>query len=620
MGFVRVKLLSPVVTRDPVDNRVRREISMYQMKLVNAIRTANQYVGPALHAISFSLTSGGIRVTKRRHNARTGKRGSEVEELTPDMKALMLHEWLPFCEHVLEDIITFGFAVISLDVTRKVPIVRNPIDAFQRISVSSDKHGLDRVYELTVREDNPGPAAHFLTSSSSSGGGPADPNDPERGAPPMFVLECWPPGADGDLTSLCRSLIPLDAFMQTIMQCQITVALRNAQPVLVTSTEKQPVDQKNAARDISAAGDSALLHRDQSLIAHRVHFEARLQDAENLRQLNERFAQGHNDINARRVSQLNGANSWMHTMNTGTFGNHSGTNTNITINPVTGTAQFPAMLGAKQFEGSLIPLPPNTVLEKPPEAHGADSFIAKMWEIFRDITLMNLGVPPTLWGSTSSSVAGNLVVVNTYNDTKHHYRVILQDVVQFCFIALFGDSEIKAEAHRTLQRRTKLQLANRLKGPRVDDTPESQARARATAKAMETAEAAGASSARGARGTEDDDADADDHEEIHIEVAFPGVLDMEQIAALNELGMLTHEGKRRYISTYLGIPEDDLADEPMDPLTGRPMKEVQEEQYEREDTVMKTQAELQMSVKGPPKSGVGKRPAQKKPRTVGKGN
>ena len=399
MGFVRVKLLSPIVTRDPNDGRVRRDISGHQLKLVNAIRTANPFVGPALHAMSFSLTSSGIRVTKTRKGAATGKVRS-TEELNEDIKALLTHEWLPFCEHVLEDIITFGFCIIALDERRKVPFVRNPIDSYQRISISTDKYGMDKLYELTMREDNPGFAADFLSTGTPD-------KNPERNAPPIFVLECWPPGADGDLTSLCRTLIPLDSFMQTIMQCQVTVALRNARPVLVTSTEKLPTDQKNMARDVGAAGDSALVHRDQSALAHRVHFEARRQDMEALRSLNENFAQGHMDANQRRLMQLGGGSSWMHTMGTGSLGPVSmHNNAPLAINPVTGTAQFPALLGAAQFEGSVIPLPPNTVLEKPPEAVGADSFIAKMWEIFRDITLMNLGVPPVLWGSTSSSVAG----------------------------------------------------------------------------------------------------------------------------------------------------------------------------------------------------------------------
>lgn len=595
MGFVRVKLLSPIVTRDPNDGRVRRDISLNQMKLVNAIRTANPFVGPALHAMAFSLTSSGIRITKHRKGVKSGKEG-KPEELNEDIKALLMHEWLPFCEHVLEDIITFGFCIIALDTRRKVPFVRNPIDNYSRISISTDRHGMDRVYELTVREDNPGFAANFLTAANGDGGD----KNLERTAPPIFVLECWPPGADGDLTSLCRTLIPLDSFMQTIMQCQVTVALRNARPVLVTSTEKQPVDQKNMARDVGAAGDSALVHRDQSALAHRVHWEAKRSDIEALRALNEDFARGHLDANQRRLMQLGGGNSWMQTMGTASLGAGSLiNNAPLTVNPVTGTTQFPALIGSAQFEGSVIPLPPNTVLEKPPEAVGADSFIAKMWEIFRDITLMNLGVPPVLWGSTSSSVAGNLVVINTYNDTKHHYRVILQDVVQFCFMALFGENEVRSEMQRTLERRSRMHTTKKKEDEDHFVRKHVKGKESASTLSMD---------------------DTEEEEDVTVKVAFPGVLDMEQIAAMDQMGLWRFEAKRRYVSMYLGIPEEDLADEPMDPLTGRPMKDVQQEQYEREDTVMHTQAKLNMSVKGPPKSGVGQRPAQKKPRTMGKGN
>lgn len=591
MGFVKVKLLSPVVVKDPLDNRVRRDISMHQMRLANAIRTSNPFVTPSLHEMGFALTSGGIRIRKRRKGAQTGKSKGSPEELASDLQALIKQEWLPFCEHVLEDIITFGFAIIALDVNRKVPYVRNPVDSFQRISISTDKHGMDRLYELTMREDNPGFAANFLTTAS----GESSTTNVERTAPPMFVLECWPPGADGDLNSPCRTLIPLDSFMQTIMQCQISVAQRNARPVLITSTEKMPVDQKNVARDISAAGDSAIVHREQNALAHRIHFEATGANLESIRALNERFAQGHLDANQRRLAQLGGGSAWMQLMNTNTLSNGMTllNNAPLAINPVTGTAQYPALVGTAQYEGSVIPLPPNTSLEATPEAKGSESFIAKMWEIFRDITMMTLGVPPVLWGSTASSVAGNLVVINTYNDTKLHYQVILQDLIQFCFVALFGENEMRVEMKRiTVEKLKKYRQKTKDK---VKDKLE--------------------------HGPEHEDQDAEEEDvEVHIDVAFPGVLDMEQIMAVNELGLLTHEAKRKYVSAYLGIPEDDLANEPMDPLSGRPMKEVTQEQYEREDTVMQTQAKLNMSVKGPPKSGVGKRPAQKKPRTMGTRN
>lgn len=616
MGFVKIKLINPIVARNPLDGRVRRQISWHQMKLVNAIRTANPFVGPALHAMAFALTSGGIRVRKKRRrktagagssssNPKTNSPSSSLdsnEELTDDLKELLQREWLPFCEHVLEDIITFGFVIIALDVTRKVPYVRNPLDCFQRIEISTDIHGLDRTYELTMREEGMGFTNNFLLQTNQYSGT----QSPEHTAPPMFVLECWPPGADGDLMSLCRTLIPLDSFMQTIMQCQITVGLRNARPLLITSTEKQNVDKKNVARDIGAAGDSAIVHRDQGLLAHRIHFEAKREDAQALRALNEDYAQSHMDANQRRIKQLAGGQSWMGVMQTNTLGGSSGAtpvnNAPLLVNPTTGTAEFPAMVGALQYEGSMIPLPPNTNLEKTPEAKGAEPYLTEMWEIFRDTTLMALGVPPVLWGSTSSSVAGNLVVINTYNDTKHHYRVILKEVIEACFLQLFGVNELKYELRRKLERKIARRARRELLQTRMDQKGKIVP---LTPSEVQVAE--------------DDDADGEDTF-AHIEVSFPGVLDMEQIAAVDMMGLMTHEGKRRYVSMYLGIPEDDLAAEPMDPLTGKPQSEVQQEGMEREDQVMQNQARLGMSVKAPSKSGVGKKPAQKKPKTMGTRN
>ena len=195
------------------------------------------------------------------------------------------------------------------------------------------------------------------------------------------------------------------------------------------------------------------------------------------------------------------------------------------------------------------------------------------------------------------------MVINTYNDTKHHYRVILQDLVQFCFLALFGENEMRSEMQRTLERRTRLSMRKKEQdhfvGRRDKEEKKKSEEEPASKLSM------------------DDDGE---EEEISIKVAFPGVLDTQTINDISTMGLMTHEAKRRYVSMYLGIPEEDLAEEPMDPITGRPMQEVQQEQYEREDNVMKTQAKLQMSVKGPPKKGVGQRPAQKKPKTMGTGN
>lgn len=567
---------------------------------MRAIRASNPFVQPALQAISKSLLCGGIRVRKA-SSASSNKKGKTSgapapdasgsaspdpgeETLDPLIRDLIDTEWNPFCKQLLSDVITYGFCVVALDTTRLVPYTRDPMDAFSRIAISTDEHGADRVYELTMKE------TRSNTSFVGLGlgiGGPDSRSQTalERSAPPMFVLEHHAPEVDGDLTSLCRTLIPLDAFMQTIMQCQVTVQLRNARPLLITATEKQNVESKQIARDMGGAGDSTIMHRDSSALAHRIHFEAKRSDAEALRAMNEQFAQSDADMNRSRIEQMNGAQGgWMQVMHvTPQLGAVPVNNAPLVINPVTGGAEFPAMLGARQFEGSMLPLPANTTLETTPEAKGAESYIVKMWEVFRDVTLMNLGVPPVLWGSTSSSVAGNLVVINTYNDTKHAYRVMLQTVLKYIFIWFFGANELAFELRKKTEHR------QRVKDRVLKSVKE-------TVTAVEDTEL----------------------EDLHsrIEIALPGTLDIEMIANINGMGLLPFKTLAVYTAAYLGIPVDDLATEPIDPLTGRPMKEVQQEQFQREDQVMQNQARLQMSVKAPSKSGSGKQPAQKKPKTM----
>jgi len=562
MSFVRAKIILPSTINATEDQQTRRDMNLEQIGVVRSIRASNPFVQPALQAIYRSLLGGGIRITKGE---------SSAMELEADLKDLINMEWSAFCKDLLTDIITYGISIVAIDTDNMKPYTMEPLQWFSRISVVSNEFGLDRFYELTLAEAKQTDGAALLTQRSSSR------------QPPIFVIEFHRPDASGDLTSPCRTLIPLDGFIHTIMSCQITVNLRNARPPIIVSSKEQKPEEKQTMRDINASGQTALLHRNRSLLEHKHHVEASREQMQALRNINREYEQSDIDYAQSQIEMAGngGMLGLMHAMPTN-GGVAAVNNVPLIRNPATGAAEYPALVGYKQYEGSMIKLPPNSQLETSQPAQGAESFIVKMMEFVRDVTYANIGIPSLLWGSTTSSVAGNIVVLTTYNDTKHDFRVMLQAVLKGIFIYLCGGNELMAEMEQ------KLKASTAGKKVRVS---------KSLAESMSFDEA------------------ALDDLRSRINVSLPGVLDFEQINTINNWGLLPFESLARYVAAYAGIPREDLATEPMDPATGRPMAEVQKEQMQREDQVMRTQAQLQMSVKAPGKSGAGKAPPQKKPRT-----
>ena len=585
MSFVPARIVLPTSVPGPNDHLVRRELSMEQMGIVRSIRASNPFVGPALGALTRSLLGGGIRI-------RNGKRD---HVLIPAVQLIVDTAWTQFCKQLIQDLVTFGFSIVALDTQKQMPYTLEPLQWFSKISVVSNEYGMGRFYELKLAESKRQDAKD-LNLIVPDGGDDAKTTQ----APPILIVEQHPPDAEGDLTSPCRTLIGLDALIGTLLSCQVTVATRNARPALVTSVDEKNPEKSQIARDIGASGETSLMHRQQDRLAHRYHVEASATNAERLREINRRHAAQDIELSRSTLDTDHAGQGAMQILHALPAGADSQTVNNAPLlrNPMTGGAEWPAQLGAQQYESALIALPPNTSLENVPPAQGADSYLVKLLELVRDVTYANLGVPSLLWGSTSSSVAGNMVVLTTYVDTKNAYKDLLQKVIQMVFTVLFGPNEMRAEEENQLKR----------------------ARARLARGVLRTAKGARKRKATEAELDEqkvDDEADRDSVLATQIHVSLPGILDMEQIGSLQDRGLMTFDKVASYTAAYLGIPREDLATEHMDPASGQTTREAQDATMKHEKEMLQVKASL--SARSPPKGGVGKAPAKKKIKTAAQG-
>jgi hypothetical protein len=588
MSFVQARVILPAVPPDPNDNRVRRELSMEQLGIVRSIRASNPFVGPALGALTRSLLGGGIRI----------RNGKKDHELVPSVQLIVDTAWTQFCKQLIQDIVTYGFSIVALDTQRQMPYTLEPLQWFKSISVASNEYGMERVYELKLAESKRDDAKSLnLLEGDAKAGSSSSPAT----APPIVIVEQHPPDAEGDLTSPCRTLIGLDALVGTLLSCQVTVATRNARPALVTTTDEKSPEQSQTARDIGAAGETSIQQRSRSQLDHVHHVEASAANAERLRAVNRLHAA--QDIELGRAILASefagqGAMQILHALPADGDG-QALKNTPLLRNPMTGGAEWPVQVGAQQYEGAIVPLPPNTSLENVPPAQGADSYLVKLLELVRDVTYANIGVPPHLWGSTSSSVASNMVVLTTFADTKNALKELLQHVIQMVFTVLFGSNELKAE-HDSQLRRARARLARG-----VLQTPKGVRKRKATEAELDEQKA-------------EDEADrVSALQATQVHVSLPGILDMEMIGSLQDRGLMAFDKVAQYTAAYLGIPREDLATEHMDPETGQTTKAAQEATQQHEKDMLKTKAS--MSVRSPPKGGVGKAPPKKKPKTATQG-
>lgn len=562
--FIKVRVIKQQGFIKP-DDRVRASLNYNQLRIVHAMSKSHSFVGNAIEHLAGSLLGGGIMIY--REDQKDDKMGLE-----PEVERIIQTEWAAFCCDLLRDLMIYGFAIVVLDMQRKCPITLDPATSVSDISISHDRFGRDRTYEITLDTNG-------LTSSLRS--------NPDAGEiPPIFVVEEKAPTPEGDLRSRARKLIAEDAFQNTMRQCAVAAAQRNSRPAFITKTDQQTPESKAVARSTVEIGDSTLGSAEALAFQHRQHAEASLQDVEAIRRSNVILEDNAIQQMQATIHNTNAGEGWQQLMHAKrTYELSASGNAQVVVDNATGAVTYPEVVGAKQYMSAYIALPPHQSLEAPPAAQ-APAQIAELTELYRDVVAGVMGVPSVLWGSTRSSVAANQTVLNTFMDTKQHYRTILLTVIQRMFTAVFRDRIDKQNIAEMRQMIAALTL---------DETEKQKKKFK-------------------------DKIDNDKN----ISVALPGMLDLDVIERLQLAGLLTWEATVDASALYLGLPKHMFAEEKIDPMSGRPQSEVQEESEEREEHLMEKQAKLKAmeggagggSLKIPKsKKPVGNQPPKKRPRT-----
>ena len=536
--FIKVRVIRSPALPGP-DGRVRTQINYNQLRIVHAMSKSHVFIRNAIEHLKGALLGGGILI--RRNGAK------EPMALEPMVEHLIQTEWVAFCRELLRDLMVYGFAIVALDLKKKCPMTLDPATTFSDISISHDVFGGERQYEVTVDE---------VPRSIDLGHGMS-----QTPAPPMFVVEMHAPTREGDLTSLCRVLLPEDAFINTMKQCAIAAAQRNSRPAFITKTDQQTPESKAVQQSTAVIGDSTLATLEQQAVQHRNHAEALVTDVEAIRRANLGLEDNAAAQMQDAVEAHNAGEGWQQLMHVKrSYGINASGNSTVVVDNVTGAVSYPEVVGAKQYMSAFIALPPHQSLESPPTA-SAPAQIPELMELYRDQVAGVMGVPSVLWGSTRSSVAANQTVLNTFNDTKQWYRVILITVIQRLFTCLFRerlDKQNLAEIRQILASLTHDagDKVNKVKDAHKEHT-------------------------QGDR---------------NISVALPGMLDNEILTNYTELGVLPWETLISAVSAYSGLPKEMLAEEKIDPLSGKPQSQVQKETEEREEEMMDKQAEIQKEV------------------------
>jgi hypothetical protein len=561
--FIKVRVVKQQGFIKP-DDRVRATLNYNQLRIVHAMSKSHSFVGNAIEHLAGSLLGGGIMIY--REDEKDEKMGLE-----PAVERIIQTEWAAFCCDLLRDLMIYGFAIVVLDMQRKCPLTLDPATSVSEISISHDRFGRDRTYEITLDTNG-------LTSSLRG-------TNPDAGeVPPMFIVEEKAPTPEGDLRSRARKLIAEDAFQNTMRLCAVAAAQRNSRPAFITKTDQQTPESKAIGRSTVEIGDSTLGSAEALAFQHRQHAEASLQDVEAMRRSNVILEDNAIQQMQATIQHTNAGEGWQQLMHVKrTYDVGASGNSQVVVDNATGAVTYPEVVGAKQYMSAYIALPPHQSLETPPTAQ-APAQIAELTELYRDVVAGVMGVPSVLWGSTRSSVAANQTVLNTFMDTKQRYRTILQIVIQRMFTAIFRDR---------IDKQNLAELRQVIAALTLDDTEKAKKKFK-------------------------DKIDSD----RNIAVALPGMLDLDVIERLQAQGLLTWEATVDASALYLGLPKRMFAEEKMDPMSGRPQSEVQEEAEQREEHLMEKQAKLKAaegatgSLKVPSsKKPVGNQPPKKKPRT-----
>lgn len=566
--FVPVKIVRRQDLQTP-DGRVRYRLDFNQLQIIHSMSKSHAFIRNAIHHLRGALLGGGILIYREGEE--------ENVSLEPHVQHLVQTEWVAFCKELLRDLMTYGMAFVVLDLKKKTPKTLDPATDFKEIHISQDIFGCDRRYEVSF-EDLANPIDLTAATNRKRGGAAGA----YRNAPPMFVVEQDAPTREGDLTSLCRVILADDAFVNTMKQCTVAAAQRSSRPPLITSTSHKTPESKAVVRDTAAIGDSTLGAAEAQAFQHRNHAEVLLSDVEQIRLANVSLEENADSQMSAMIDAKNQGEGWLQLVRAKrSYGLAASGNSMVVVDPATGAVTYPEVVGAKQYMSAFINLPPDTKLESPPTAT-APGQIAEIMELYRDVVAGVMGVPSVLWGSTRSSVAANQTVLNTFNDTKQWYRVILQTVIQQLFGVMFRDridEQNNAELRQMISRLTE--------GEKIE----------------------------AARKKHQSKTDADQN----IKVALPGMFDLEIIEKLQAIGLAPMETLTSMASAYLGVPKEMMAEEKLDPATGRPLEEVQKETQEHEEHMMEKQSKLKIaenSAKIPSsKKPLSGQPAKKKPRT-----
>jgi hypothetical protein len=340
-------------------------------------------------------------------------------------------------------------------------------------------------------------------------------------------------------------------------QCAVAAAQRNSRPAFITKTNQTTPESNAVGRDIAAIGDSSLGSVEATAFHHGSHADALLADVEAIRRSNVELEENAITQMQTTIQQKNAGEGWQELMHVKRSYNVAASgNSTVVVDNATGALTFPEVVGAKQFMSAFIALPPNHSLESPPTAT-APAQLAEFTEVYRDVVAGVMGVPSVLWGSTRSSVAANQTVLNTFNDTKQWYRVILQTVIRCLFGVMFRerlDAQNLVELREVIKTLTHDKDAEKVRRSHKQRTQGDK----------------------------------------NISVALPGMFDLEVLTNLQALGLMAHDSLADAAAAYLGLPREMFAEEKIDPESGKPCSEVQKETEQHEEHVMEKQSELKI--------------------------
>lgn len=197
----------------------------------------------------------------------------------------------------------------------------------------------------------------------------------------------------------------------------------------------------------------------------------------------------------------------------------------VYTDPATGVPNYPVEGEETNFASMRFPLPENQKLVQNVPSR-APEYLVQYTEMYHEEIAKIFGVPPGLFGSERSAVAVNQTILNTYSWTLQDYRVMLQTVITGLLDIYYGEENSKhAMKHQDMGKTT------------------------------------------------------DQNYEAHrMSVSLPGILDPEIINMFYDRGYMEYSVVRRLISSYYGIPQEDLSEVRLDGATDTPAIEVAESQ------------------------------------------